>query len=83
MEASIFSDYLWNFTDGKIIQNHRNSLSEIPSSTILSDKISKDLKNRGFKFFGSTTCYASLQAVGVVNDHLKSCFRYHELESTN
>lgn len=74
-----FSDYLWNFTDGKIIQNHRNSLSNIPSSTTLSDRISKDLKNRGFKFFGSTTCYAFLQAVGVVNDHLQSCFRYCEL----
>lgn len=75
-----FSNYLWNFTDGKILQNSRNLLSDVPSSTILSDKISKDLKDRGFKFFGSTTCYAYLQAVGVVNDHLKSCFRYHELK---
>ncbi|MCC8417802.1 MAG: DNA-3-methyladenine glycosylase I [Rickettsia endosymbiont of Bryobia graminum] len=74
-----FNNYLWNFTDGKILQNHRNSLSDIPSSTTLSDQISKDLKSRGFKFFGSTTCYAFLQAVGIVNDHLTSCFRYHEL----
>lgn len=71
-----FSNYLWNFTNGKVIQNHWQSLSEIPSSTALSNKISKDLRSQGFKFFGPTTCYAFLQAVGVVNDHLTSCFRY-------
>lgn len=70
-----FSDYLWNFTDGKIIENNWKTLKEIPASSPLSDKISKDLKSHGFKFFGPTTTYAFLQAVGVINDHLVSCFR--------
>ena len=71
-----FSTYIWQFTDNKIIHNHFTSLSEIPAATELSSKISKDLKTKEFKFFGPTTCYAFLQAVGIVNDHITTCFRY-------
>lgn len=71
-----FADYLWGFADGTPIQNHWHSLGEVPASTPLSDCISKDMKKRGFCFFGSTICYAYLQATGVVNDHLVDCFRY-------
>lgn len=74
-----FSDYLWSFTEGKIIQNNWTSSCQIPTSTNISDKISKDLKNKGLKFFGPVTCYAFLQAVGVINDHLTCCFRHEEL----
>ena len=80
-EYGSFSNYLWSFTGGKIIYGNYELITEIPASTALSDKISKDLKNRGFKFFGSTTCYAFLQAVGVANDHIKSCFRYYSGKS--
>ena len=73
-EFGSFDKYLWEFVDYKpIINNHKN-LASIPSSTPLSDKLSKDLKNRGFSFVGSTICYAFLQSVGVVNDHLTDCF---------
>jgi len=71
--------YLWGFVDGKTITNHWTSLSKIPASTALSDKISKDLKNNGFSFVGSTICYAFLQAAGLVNDHLIECFRHKEV----
>lgn len=73
-----FADYLWGFADGTPIQNHWHSLGEVPASTPLSDLISKDMKKRGFRFFGSTICYAYLQATGVVNDHLVDCFRHRE-----
>lgn len=73
---SSFDEYIWSFTDGQIIKNHWKSLSEIPANTELSDKISKDMKNRGFKFVGSTTIYAHLQSIGVVDDHIVDCFRY-------
>lgn len=69
-----FSKYLWNFVDGKPIVNHFKTVKEMPATTPLSDAISKDLKKRGFKFVGSTIIYAYLQAVGVVNDHVVSCF---------
>lgn len=74
-----FCTYFWSFSDGKPIQNHFKTLADIPTSTSLSDTISKDLKKRGFKFLGTTVIYAHMQAVGMVNDHLVECFRYHEL----
>lgn len=75
-EFGSFSDYIWRFVDGKPIVNRFKTLAEIPSSTSLSDKISKDLKSRGFKFVGSTIIYAHMQATGMVNDHLVSCPRH-------
>ena len=72
-EFGSFSKYIWNFTDGKPIENNRKSLREVPSTTPLSDAISKDLKKRGFKFVGSTVVYAHMQATGMVNDHLVDC----------
>ena len=78
-ESSSFSNYIWQFVNHKPIVNHRKSLSEIPAKTELSDQMSRELKKRGFKFVGSTICYAFMQAVGLVNDHLLSCFRYKEL----
>jgi DNA-3-methyladenine glycosylase I len=73
--------YFWRFVDGRPIVNARRDLSEIPARTPLSDTISKDLKQRGFKFVGSTICYAHMQATGMVNDHTVDCFRYRELAS--
>ena len=78
-EFSRFSKYLWGFVDGKPIQNNITSMCEIPANTPLSDKISKDLKSRGFKFVGSTIIYAHMQAMGIVNDHTVNCFRYKEV----
>ena len=75
-EFGSFSNYIWGFTDGKVIKNKWKTLDEIPATTELSDIISKDLKNRGFKFVGSTVIYAHMQATGMVNDHITSCFRY-------
>jgi DNA-3-methyladenine glycosylase I len=75
-----FDKYIWGFTDHKSKINSWKKLSQIPATTKLSDEISKDLKKRGFKFVGSTTIYAHLQAIGLVNDHLVSCFRYKELK---
>jgi DNA-3-methyladenine glycosylase I len=72
-----FDHYLWQFTDGQPIKNCFKALAEIPPHTPLSDKLSKDLQKRGFKFVGTTICYAFMQAVGMVNDHLESCFRYN------
>jgi len=76
-EFGSFDAYLWGFTNGEVIKNHLLSCDEIPVSSPLSDAISKDLKKRGFKFAGTTIIYAYLQAIGVVNDHLTSCFRYN------
>lgn len=73
-EFGSFSNYIWKFTDGKPIENNRKSLSEIPGTTQLSDAISKDLKKRGFKFVGSTVVYAHMQATGMVNDHVVTCW---------
>lgn len=77
-----FAKFIWGFVDGKPIVNHWKELKDIPSKTELSDKISKELKSFGFKFVGSTIVYAFLQAAGIVNDHLVSCFRYKELTQT-
>lgn len=73
-EFGSFDKYLWGFVDYKPIINNYKNLANIPPSTQLSDKLSKDLKNHGFSFVGSTICYAFLQSVGVVNDHLIDCF---------
>jgi DNA-3-methyladenine glycosylase I len=75
-EFGSFDTYVWQFVGGKPIVNKRKSLADIPATTPESDAMSKDLKKRGFKFVGSTICYAFMQATGMVNDHLTSCFRY-------
>ena len=75
-EFSSFSHYLWQFVEGKPIQNHWKTPHQVPTHTALSDKLAKDLKKRGFKFVGTIICYAFMQAVGMVNDHLESCFRH-------
>jgi DNA-3-methyladenine glycosylase I len=80
-EFGSFDRYLWRFVDGRPVVHSARSLSELPVTTPLSDSVSSDLKARGFAFVGSTTIYAHLQAVGLVNDHLVSCFRYKELVS--
>jgi DNA-3-methyladenine glycosylase I len=74
-EFGSFSKYIWQFTDGKPIDNNRKSLKEVPATSPLSDAISKDLKKRGFKFVGSTVVYAHMQATGMVNDHVEDCWR--------
>jgi DNA-3-methyladenine glycosylase I len=74
-----FDAYLWRFVDGTPLQNARRTLTEIPASTELSDALSRDLKKRGFRFVGSTICYAFMQAIGMVNDHTIDCFRWSEL----
>ena len=75
-EFGSFDKYIWGFTGGKPIINKRKSLKEIPAKTAESDAMSKDLLKRGFKFTGSTICYAFMQAVGMVNDHVVDCWRY-------
>lgn len=75
-EFGSFDTYIWNFVDNKPITNNYKKLGDIPTSTPLSDKISKDLKKREFNFVGSTICYAFMQAVGMTNDHTANCFRY-------
>ncbi len=78
-EFGSFDKYIWEFVGGKPIKNKFKKLSEIHAKTEISDTMSKDLKKRGFKFLGSTICYAHMQATGMVNDHLVSCFRYREV----
>ena len=80
-EFGSFDAFIWRFTEGMPQQNHWHSLAEVPASTAISDAMSKELKRRGFKFVGSTICYAFMQATGMVNDHTKDCFRYTELKS--
>ncbi len=75
-EEGSFSNYLWGFVGHQPVVNHWKSLSQVPATTELSDRISKDLKKRGFKFVGSTVVYAFMQAVGLVNDHLVTCFKH-------
>jgi len=75
-EFGSFDAYLWRFVDGKPIVNRRKSMQEVPAKTEISDAMSKDLLKRGFKFVGSTICYANMQAIGMVNDHLVTCFRH-------
>jgi DNA-3-methyladenine glycosylase I len=74
-----FDAYIWRFVDGRPVQNEWASVREVPASTRESDAMSKDLARRGFKFTGTTICYAFMQATGMVNDHLTSCFRWREL----
>ena len=76
-ELGSFDDYVWRFVGGNPIKHRIRSLQEIPATTSESDSLSKDLRRRGFKFVGSTICYAFMQAVGMVNDHTMSCFRYN------
>lgn len=78
-EFGSFSKYMWSFVDNKPINNSWKTQEEVPATTALSDKLSKDLKKRGFKFVGSTVVYAHMQAVGMVNDHIRDCFRYNEV----
>jgi DNA-3-methyladenine glycosylase I len=78
-EFGSFDHYVWQFVDGKPRQNARRSLRQVPASTPESDRMSKDLRQRGFNFVGSTICYAFMQAVGLVNDHLVDCFRYRQI----
>ena len=74
-----FSNYIWNFVDGRPLVNHWREIGEVPATTPLSDAIAKECKKLGFKFLGSTVLYAHMQATGLVNDHLVSCFRHAEL----
>ena len=78
-EFGSFNKFIWQFVDGKPIQNHRKAMSDVPASTAESDAMSKELKKRGFRFVGSTICYAFMQATGMVNDHLIDCFRHSKL----
>jgi len=78
-EFGSFDKYIWNFVDGKPIKNALENSKQIPVSTEVSDALSRDLKKRGFNFVGSTIMYAFMQACGLVNDHLVSCFRYKEV----
>ena len=80
-EFGTFNDYIWDFVDGKPIQNAWQQGSEIPAETPLSNKISRDLKRRGFNFVGPTIIYAHMQATGMVNDHTTDCFRHEELKA--
>ena len=79
-EFGSFDSYLWKFVGGSPRVNHRRSLKEVPPRTAESDALSHDLLKRGFKFVGSTICYAFMQAVGLVNDHTVTCFRYKQLQ---
>lgn len=77
-EFGSFDKYVWSFTDGKAIVNKWKESSQVPATSEVSDTLSKDLKKRGFTFVGSTIMYAHMQATGIVNDHLVSCFRYKQ-----
>lgn len=78
-EFATFDSYIWKFVDGEPLDNRVRTLADIPATSDESDAMSADLKRRGFKFVGSTICYAFMQAVGIVNDHQVDCFRYSEL----
>lgn len=80
-EFGSFDAFIWHFVDGTPIQNAWRSLAEIPANTPISDRMSKELLRRGFKFVGTTICYAYMQAVGMVNDHTVDCYRYPQLSS--
>ena len=81
-EFGSFDSYLWRFVNGQPLQNAWTSIQQVPARTPESDAMSKDLRRRGFKFVGSTICYAFMQATGMVNDHLTTCFRWPELQSS-
>ena len=78
-EFGSFDAYIWRFVDGRPLRNAWRDLADLPAHTPVSDAMSKDLLRRGFKFVGSTICYAFMQATGMVNDHVVSCFRYNQL----
>jgi len=78
-EFGSFDAYQWRFVDGRPIRNAWKNIGEVPASTSVSDTLSRDLKQRGFRFVGSTICYAHMQAVGMVNDHTVDCFRWREI----
>ncbi len=79
-EFGSFDDYMWGFVDGKPIINHWKKLEDIPARTEIAEKMSQDLKKRGFKFVGPTVIYAHMQATGMVNDHLVNCFRWRAVQ---
>ena len=79
-QGSTLDQYLWDFVDGKPLQNNWKKSAQVPANTGVSDAMSKDLKKRGFTFVGSTICYAFMQAAGLVNDHTLDCFRHQELK---
>jgi len=79
-EFGSFDAYMWRFVDGRPIRNAWRSIREVPASTPVSDALSRDLKRRGFRFVGTTICYAHMQAIGMVNDHTVDCFRWQELD---
>ena len=81
-EYDSLADYLWGFVDGKVIQNRWHDVQQIPAQTPLSEQMSKQLRKRGFSFVGPTICYAFMQAVGMVNDHVTGCFRHAALAKT-
>ena len=80
LEFGSFSEYLWAFVNHQSIDNRRQTLSEVPATSDISDRLSRDLKKRGFSFVGSTICYAYMQAMGLVNDHLLSCPSYRKIK---
>jgi len=82
-EFGSFSKYIWKFVNGKPLKNTYKTLNEVPATTALSEIISKDLKKRRFKFVGSTVIYAHMQATGMVNDHVTTCFRHKEIDDLN
>ena len=80
-EYGSFDSYIWQFVEGKSIQNHWQQFNQIPVKTIESEQMSKSLKQKGFKFVGATICYAYMQAIGMVNDHTDDCFRYQQIKA--
>jgi len=78
-EFGSFARYAWGFVDGEPVQGRRRRMADVPARTAVSDALAKDLKQRGFKFVGSTIMYAFMQAVGMANDHVTTCFRYRRL----
>ena len=80
-ECGSFASYIWQFVEGKQIQNHWHNLEQVPATTPESEAMSKELKKRGFKFVGSTICYAFMQATGMVNDHTTDCFCYEKISA--
>lgn len=80
-EYGSFDRFIWSYVDGKPVTGHWERIEDMPANTPLSDRISKDLKKRGFRFLGTTIVYSFLQATGIVNDHIKDCFVYQEIEN--
>ena len=82
-ECGSFDDYIWRFVDGEPLDGKRRKMADVPATSPESDAMSKDLKKRGFKFCGSTICYAFMQAAGMINDHVEDCFRYEQIKQLN